>query len=286
MKVKRPKSIRWCHPRTDYATAHRVQSGDSFVSLAAKYGFTDPWDIIRYNYGTKDPEEVNWYLQELVGCTKSKDGLNYSFDSSDKFGTVYIPHQGWKPGQEEDFTYTFSHVKDSRLGGSDFRDCPYVQSGQISSIFNEKIFIVGDESLRVSAEYNYGNIIFVSLPRNSRQLNRSGACNSHWLYKEMIHVAYGVHGMNMPYSARTEAVALIGAMVKGGRGTAHTKLPFDAFRFPGVSQLEFFGLLDTFLAEYKRSPGSANLDPIVRLVQKGAYMTRRLQGQWPIGKAA
>ncbi len=285
MKVKRPKKVRWCHPLTNFEKAHRVQTGESFVSLASKYGFSDPWDIIRFNYGTKDPEEVNWYLRELVGCTKTKDGMNYSFDSSDKFGTVYIPPKGWKKDTTEQ-DYTFFEAKMFNVMRSEFRNCPYVQPGTISSIFNEKIFLVGDVNLKTWAEYDYGNIIYMKLPKNPRPANVLGTYDLHWWYKEMIHLAYGVHGMNMSYSLRTEAVALIGAMVSCGRDPRIPKGPFEGFRFPGVSQTEFFATIDTFLAQYKKSPGSANLDPIVRLVQKDSYMTRRLQGHWAASKAA
>jgi hypothetical protein len=286
MKVKRPKKVRWCHPQMGFEKAHRVQTGDSFVSLASQYGFSDPWDIIRFNYGTKDPEEVNWYLRELVGCTKSKDGMNYSFDSSDKFGTVYIPPRGWKPGQAADDIYGFTEPKDLVWNRLHFRKCPYVQPEKIANIFNDKIFLVGDMNLKVWAEYDYGNIIYMKLPKNPRPSNRAGTYDTHWFFKEVMHLAYGAHGMNMAYSLRTEAVALVGSMVLAGRETGHPKLPFQGYRFPGVSESEFFGIIDTFLAQYKKSPSTANLEPLVRLVQRDSSMTRRLQGHWAASKAA
>lgn len=80
---------------------HKVSTGDSFVSLANRYGRSDPWDIIEFNFRTRDPREVNWYLEYYVGCTKpSPDGKNYSFHASDNPGIIYIPPAGWKPSED------------------------------------------------------------------------------------------------------------------------------------------------------------------------------------------
>lgn len=60
-----------------------VKTGDNWENVATRDGRTHAWDLIRDNFQTNDPMEVNWYLQNFVGCTVSKDGKNYSFDSSD-----------------------------------------------------------------------------------------------------------------------------------------------------------------------------------------------------------
>jgi hypothetical protein len=51
------------------------------------------WALIEFNFQTHDPDEVNWYLQELVGCRHSKDGgRNYAFLGADpKRGKIYLP---------------------------------------------------------------------------------------------------------------------------------------------------------------------------------------------------
>jgi hypothetical protein len=81
-------------------TAHKVTTGDSWVSLAGRYGRSDPWDIIEFNFDTRDPREVNWYLEVEVGCTTSTDGKNYSFATSDSPGQVYIPSASWTPSAD------------------------------------------------------------------------------------------------------------------------------------------------------------------------------------------
>jgi hypothetical protein len=47
---------------------------------------TRAWGLIYYNFRTCVPEEVNWYLHEFVGCTKSDDGYNYKFTTGLKGG--------------------------------------------------------------------------------------------------------------------------------------------------------------------------------------------------------
>jgi hypothetical protein len=90
-------------------TAHQVGPGDSWVTLA-KPLHIDPWELIEFNFpGTLtvmrfDPQratrQVNWYLEQYVGCTQSNDGgKNYAFGSGlagrgrgdYKDGRIYLP---------------------------------------------------------------------------------------------------------------------------------------------------------------------------------------------------
>lgn len=80
--------------------SQKVKTGDNWFTLAAQHHRTDPWDLIEFNFRTRDPREVNWYLQYYVGCSKSTDGKNYSFDSSDSPGVVYIPPSSWNPSAD------------------------------------------------------------------------------------------------------------------------------------------------------------------------------------------
>ena len=61
-----------------------VRDGDDFGSLAKRDGWSDVWDFIDYNFQTRDAKEVNWYLHRFVGCTKTNDGMNYRFSSTDR----------------------------------------------------------------------------------------------------------------------------------------------------------------------------------------------------------
>lgn len=74
----------------------KVSSGDTFASLAA-FGSINVWDLIRFNYQTSDPREVNWYLHHRTGCkTKDWDDRNYKFDDSDDPGIIFIPTSAYK----------------------------------------------------------------------------------------------------------------------------------------------------------------------------------------------
>jgi hypothetical protein len=76
---------------------YKVKDGDSWVSIAKGKGI-DPWVLIRFNYPNLPPSngqaalEVNWYLQEYVGCKKlTPDNKNYCFSATDTPGIIYIP---------------------------------------------------------------------------------------------------------------------------------------------------------------------------------------------------
>jgi hypothetical protein len=76
--------------------AYRVRDGESWVTIALKNQL-DPWGLIRFNYPNlpADPAiaslEVNWYLQEYVGCRElTSDGCNYIFSSTANPGVIYV----------------------------------------------------------------------------------------------------------------------------------------------------------------------------------------------------
>jgi len=60
-----------------------VKDGDHWGSVALRDGWANARDFVEFNFQTRDPEEVNWYLQNFVGCTVTNDGKNYSFSSND-----------------------------------------------------------------------------------------------------------------------------------------------------------------------------------------------------------
>lgn len=98
VKLKEPL-IQPVWPPKGYAKRVIVTESDDWWILAAMHGFSDPWDIIVFNFGTRNPDEVNWCLHHLVGCRKkSKDGKNYDFGKP-CVGTqyIYIPPAGWTP---------------------------------------------------------------------------------------------------------------------------------------------------------------------------------------------
>src|ERR1700683_689125 len=77
--------------RPNGGTPYRVQNSDTWISLATKAGI-DVWVLIDFNFHTRNPDEVNWYLRRNVGCRKAtSDGKNYVFSSDAMPGMVYLP---------------------------------------------------------------------------------------------------------------------------------------------------------------------------------------------------
>jgi hypothetical protein len=67
-------------PPRGWAYEYTVKNDDNWWSLARKFRMDDEWQLIEYNFRTRVPEEVNWYLRELVGCwVGTPDGNNYRF---------------------------------------------------------------------------------------------------------------------------------------------------------------------------------------------------------------
>jgi hypothetical protein len=65
---------------------------ESFGTIAREAEM-DVWALIEFNFKTRNPREVNWYLREYVGCVKTtQDGKNYTFEGADpQKAAIYIP---------------------------------------------------------------------------------------------------------------------------------------------------------------------------------------------------
>jgi hypothetical protein len=87
---------------------YKVKTGDNWESIAKANGL-ETWALIEFNFPVVKSEPnfqtkcrmVNWLLRNHIGCTKSADGKNYRFDSSDSPGIIYIPLLNVQP--------TFTH---------------------------------------------------------------------------------------------------------------------------------------------------------------------------------
>lgn len=69
----------------------KVRSGDTLESIAQVAGLK--WqDLAYFNWGTRDPAEVNAHLVSDVGCTRrTADGKNFLFDDGDSPGVILVP---------------------------------------------------------------------------------------------------------------------------------------------------------------------------------------------------
>ena len=179
--VKPPAKPLVSWPPIGHVKAHPIKDKENWWRLADRYHRKDPWDIIKFNFATDDPKEVNWFLQELVGCTKSKDGLNYSFSSSDKPGLVYIPPDTWKPSagpikpspppppggpltpeDEVARRSVLNVLADPKLSRIDFTYRSYRVNWRLliavaNRIIDRIIDVRYDSTLKNAAEYDYGD---------------------------------------------------------------------------------------------------------------------------------
>jgi hypothetical protein len=73
--------------------------GESLASIAKRHGMTAA-DLLIYNFRTRHPEEVNWYLGNYVGCKKPQSQRTYytfdnaTYDEAKHSGMIFIPMYG------------------------------------------------------------------------------------------------------------------------------------------------------------------------------------------------
>jgi hypothetical protein len=78
---------------------YKVTQNDSWWTLAkrpeCKSSGLSAVDLCYYNFKTRNPPAINWYLYHKVGCRRvTRDGQNYVFTDGDTPGIVYLPKQG------------------------------------------------------------------------------------------------------------------------------------------------------------------------------------------------
>jgi hypothetical protein len=70
---------------------YRVGDNETWGSIAAKAGI-DVFALIEFNFQTRNPAEVNWYLRRNVGCVlATMDGQNWRFSTRAQPGIIYLP---------------------------------------------------------------------------------------------------------------------------------------------------------------------------------------------------
>ncbi len=75
---------------------YKVTSTDDWWKLAARpeviAAGIDALGLCAYNFGTRVPAEINWYLRNKVGCVScTADRKNYKFSLADSPGIIYLP---------------------------------------------------------------------------------------------------------------------------------------------------------------------------------------------------
>lgn len=87
---------------------YQVQDDDTWESIAKSNNLKE-WDLLRYNYPSLPDnqqqafKQVNWYLQEYVGCKAlTVDHKNYRFSRADQPGVIYLPPSGMAASTDSD----------------------------------------------------------------------------------------------------------------------------------------------------------------------------------------
>ncbi len=83
--------------------AKRVGPPDNWWTLQQAASRGNVWDVIYYNFQTTDSAEINWYMENYLGCNAlSANKKSYKFGT--RVGktqvdpvTVYLPPPGWTP---------------------------------------------------------------------------------------------------------------------------------------------------------------------------------------------
>lgn len=266
MLTKAPKKQLASWPPELHIKAHKVQDGDNWWSLAEKYGRKDPWDIIQYNFETKNPEEVNYYLEKLIGCHKSNDGKNYSFSSSDSPGIVYIPPAPWYPShgpyQKVDWRQILQEGAACLLP-----ELP-VDYARLSGIIESKLKIVADPKLSTPYEYDYGNTLYVRPERVSG--------NYDWMYRELYHIDNGPLGRGRPYSDEAEAWAWICARAEWDMFPTKLPFPLNAARSGHKEKRDILEAARVFLSMRNTFAEKQRFRELTALVRRDPDYTRRI----------
>jgi hypothetical protein len=193
------------------ARQQKVKSGDSWFTLASQHGRSDPWDIIEFNFRTRDPREVNWYLEYYVGCTKSSDGKNYSFDSTDSPGIVYIPPASWSPSAD----LALRRVVTGALSGPVINRISVSHAGRLitgrslalvaNRVIDREIGVVVDAKLGAgAAEYDSGTDTFHLGFTSATSHTRKGL-----IVHEAVHAALDMQSASGMTIAQSESLAYV-----------------------------------------------------------------------------
>jgi hypothetical protein len=97
-----PSGLNYVPPNSE---EHRVRNGESWEVLAElpgpKAARMSPNDLCYFNFRTRVPREINWYLYNKVGCRHATPNGNYMFSAADQPGLVYLPTEGKRPPVNE-----------------------------------------------------------------------------------------------------------------------------------------------------------------------------------------
>lgn len=102
----RAQAVPWTPVAFAHVETRKVVDGEDLESLAAEVDMS--WQqLARFNFDGEDPLWVNGQLRDLVGCVKHDENGNYSFQSNDDPGLMFLPRAFEAEGLETDTVHIF-----------------------------------------------------------------------------------------------------------------------------------------------------------------------------------
>ncbi|HEX4810181.1 MAG TPA: hypothetical protein VH325_14675 [Bryobacteraceae bacterium] len=153
---------------------HKVDDRETWGTLAATVGMS-AWELIRYNYPTLPADqqlatkEVNWYLQQYVGCTQlTPNQRNFVFSRTANPGEISLPN---KPQNDAARSLVLNTLRGPaiarmRFGIGRIVISPDQYESVARAIESGYITVVVDPSLKNKAEY-YWNLNEIHLATTS-----------------------------------------------------------------------------------------------------------------------
>lgn len=116
-----------------------LPSEPSFVKIGKRPEVSMTWEeLTHFNWGTKVPAEINWYLKEHVGCKGvTADGKNYYFKGGEK---IWLPDKS--PPASPAAPTTHSAPKTSSKGSSSSTVAITYRKGDILLRAGEEVWIM------------------------------------------------------------------------------------------------------------------------------------------------
>jgi hypothetical protein len=157
-------------------TPKQVGPKDNWWTVQKDAGRGNVWDVIYFNFRSADSAEINWYMENYLGCNiLSANKQSYKFGTRVNKKevspvTVYLPPPGWTPPYEAKLPPPPARPK---MSDADGRLAEFVHSVLYNNALGWVDFHIGPLSVnytdyrRIADMIRYGVIAVYSLPNSA-----------------------------------------------------------------------------------------------------------------------
>ncbi len=152
---------------------YKVKNNDDWATVTERAKLASPADLIRMNFfGTEnDPEVVNWYLMNYVGCVRSRDGSNCSFSEDASPGLIWLPlspYVQWPPIRKiEPWSCNVVPVTAKKV--AKFKADPQAQIFGTGMVIKPGMYVASPQGLRCIVAVNGQEFLFTLVQSNDPQ---------------------------------------------------------------------------------------------------------------------